>query len=106
MELGSQTSLQVKVEAVLWQPATASPHIASFSVLRVCLSARSQGDGATFPRIFAVANVAGKKIMANMSSGDNLASPVGTSGRSEASEDDEDITLETDPGGRWVAVRP
>lgn len=101
MELGSQTSLQVKVEAVLWQPATASPHIASFSVLRVCLSARSQGDGATFPRIFAVANVAGKKIMANMSSGDNLASPVGTSGRSEASEDDEDITLETDPGGRF-----
>ncbi len=44
--------------------------------------------------------------MANISSGENLSSPVGTSGRSEASEDDDDITLETDPSGRWVAVRP
>ncbi len=44
--------------------------------------------------------------MANISSGENLSSPVGTSGRSEASEDDEDITLETDPGGRWVPLRP
>lgn len=40
--------------------------------------------------------------MTNNPSGENLASPVGTSGRSEVSEDDEDVTMETDPSGRCV----
>ena len=38
--------------------------------------------------------------MANIPSGENMSSPAGTSGRSEVSEDDEDITMETDPSGR------
>ncbi len=38
--------------------------------------------------------------MANIPSGESLSSPAGTSGRSEASEDDEDITMETDPSSR------
>ena len=43
--------------------------------------------------------------MANIPSGENLASPAGTSGRSEASEDDEDVTMEADPSGRYVEAR-
>ena len=38
--------------------------------------------------------------MANIPSGEIMASPAGTSGRSEVSEDDEDVAMETDPSGR------
>ena len=42
--------------------------------------------------------------MVNPPLGDNLPSPVGTSGRSEASEEDEDVAMETDPSGRYMIV--
>lgn len=41
-------------------------------------------------------------IMSNAPSAEGLSSPVGTSGRSEADEDDEDLTLEADSSGRSV----
>ena len=40
--------------------------------------------------------------MANVPSGESLASPAGTSGRSEISEDDEDVAMETDPSKRYI----
>ncbi|KAL3133225.1 hypothetical protein ABBQ38_007112 [Trebouxia sp. C0009 RCD-2024] len=39
--------------------------------------------------------------MANIPPGESLASPTGTSGRSEVSEDDEDVAMETDSSGRF-----
>lgn len=39
--------------------------------------------------------------MANIPPGESLASPTGTSGRSEVSEDDEDVAMETDSSGRY-----
>lgn len=40
--------------------------------------------------------------MATIQSGESLASPAGTSGRSEVSEDDEDVAMETDASGRYL----
>ena len=44
-------------------------------------------------------------IMSNAPSAEGLSSPVGTSGRSEVDEDDEDLALEADSSGRSV-TRP
>lgn len=41
--------------------------------------------------------------MSNAPSAEGLSSPVGTSGRSEADDDDEDIALEADSSGRSVS---
>lgn len=40
--------------------------------------------------------------MSSIPPAEGISSPVGTSGRSEADEDDEDVTLEADSSGRLV----
>ena len=64
----------------------------------------AQHGGAVCAWVSALANIVSCGIMVNNPSVETLPSPVGTSGRAEASEDDEDITMETDPGGRYPAV--